>query len=143
MVHQHHLPSQEGTATPPLPLPDEESWPPPSALTTVYRGAIRSILSQPATPQSGTAATLLLTRRLYRGVVRVTGTGPGWLVGLIWWKANQASWSWSCIIICISVKSLQVKSKLVMLTSHYSLSHYYYIILPVLWHGWVRFLPTV
>ena len=28
MVHQHHLPSQEGTVMPPFPSPDEESWPP-------------------------------------------------------------------------------------------------------------------
>ena len=41
LVPQHHLPGEEGTATPALPAPDEESLPPPShpdhLLQTPYR----------------------------------------------------------------------------------------------------------
>ena len=47
MVHQHHLPSHDGTATPTLPSPNEESWTPPPLLpsTTFNRCAVGSILT--------------------------------------------------------------------------------------------------
>lgn len=45
MDSQHHLPSQEGPASPPLYAEAEENQTPPPILSTFYRGTIDSTLS--------------------------------------------------------------------------------------------------